>query len=119
MRIAGGIALWVVATVIGLSAAGWFSLAGVGWSNGFITRPCWEEGESEIGVSFGVVALVVWLVLLVLSVFVLRGDAPATGRAGSIIAAVVSVALVVTVCALVIAWPEPPSEYPLPPWNRA
>ena len=31
MRVVGGVVLWVVATIIGLSAAGWFSLSGVGW----------------------------------------------------------------------------------------
>src|SRR3546814_1797768 len=118
MRAVGGVALWVVATLIGLSAAGWFSLAGVGWSNGFIKRSYWEANEGEIGVGFGLVALLVWLVLLLLSVFVLRGDASAPGRrVGSVVAAAISIALVVTVCVLVIAWPEPPSEYPLPPWK--
>ena len=30
MRVAGGIVLWLVATLIGASAAAWFSLAGLG-----------------------------------------------------------------------------------------
>lgn len=33
--------------------------------------------------------------------------------------AALSVAVVATVCVLALLTPQPASEYPLPPWNRA
>lgn len=100
----------------------WFSLAGVGWSQGFITRTYWEEGEGEIGVTFAVIALVVWLILLRVFAAVLRGSSSAESRGArttSLTLTVTSVAVVLGLCTLAIAWPELPSEYPSPPWNRA
>lgn len=122
MRIAGGIVLWFVATLIGASSAGWFALAGLGWSDGFIHRSFWEAGESEIGVGFGVIALVVWLVLLALSGTILRRGSLRDSRRGRTAAIVLSVASIITVaalCVLAIGWPELPSETPSLPWNRA
>ncbi|QNA93538.1 MULTISPECIES: hypothetical protein [unclassified Microbacterium] len=121
MRLFSGLLLWLVATVSGVMGAGWFSLAGLGWSGGFITRSYWDD-ESGIGVAFGIFGLVVWLGLLGASFAVLRGGAfPATRgmRIASVVLTIVSVVAVVTVCALAIGWPEPPSEFPTPPWNRA
>lgn len=114
--------MWFIATVIGASAAFWFSIAGLGWSNGFMKRRLWEEGESDLGVGIGIVAVLVWLLLLGLSTFLLRGGSPRLSRddrATSVVLPAVSVGVVVTLCVLAIAWPESPSEYPLPPWNRA
>jgi len=122
MRIAGGIVLWFVATLIGASAAGWFSLAGLGWAGGFSKRYYWDETESGLTVGLGLIALVVWLVLLAASRTVLRRGSlrNSTGwRAASIVLAGVSVVTVIAVCVVAIGWPELPSEIPSPPWNRA
>ncbi|MFK3678026.1 hypothetical protein ACI2IP_09845 [Microbacterium sp. NPDC090218] len=122
MRLFSGILLWLVATVSGIIGGAWLMLAGLGWSGGFFTRGYWEDGEGEIGVGFGVFGLLVWLGLLAASFAVLRGGAhPATRgrRIASVVLTVVSVAVVVTVGVLSLGWPEPPSEFPSPPWNRA
>jgi|GEM_PF-3421987 len=122
MRRASGILLWIVATVSGVFGAGWFSLAGVGWSGGFIKRSYWDESESGIGVGFAVVALLIWLGLLIASFTVIRGGGAAPTRAArvtSILLTGVSVVIVVVLCGMSIGWPEPPSEFPSPPWNRA
>ena len=122
MRQVSGILLWVVATVGGVLGAGWFGLAGLGWSNGFIKRIYWDESESGIGVAFGVFGLLIWLALLGTSFAVMRGGNRPPSRATRVTSAVltaVSVVLVVVACVLVIGWPEPPSEFPTPPWNRA
>lgn len=122
MRQTSGTLLWLVATVSGAFGAGWFSLAGLGWSNGFIKRIYWDESESGIGIAFAIFSLMVWLGLLIASVAVMRGGAHAPSRAvrvTSTVLTVVSVVGVVTLCLLAIGWPEPPSEFPTPPWNRA
>lgn len=122
MRVASGIVLWIVATLIGASAAFWFSLAGLGWSDGFIKRRYWEANESEITVGLGVIALVVWLVMLAVSVAVLRRGSVRDSRGwrtASIVLAVASILTVGALCGVSIAWPEVPSEIPSPPWNRA
>lgn len=122
MRAVGGVLLWLVATIIGVVGAAWFSLAGLGWSGGFTTRYYWEEGESEIGIGIALFALAVWVAVLVWSVRVMRGGSFANSRgarASSVVLTVVSIAIVVLMCVLAIAWPEAPSEYPSPPWNRA
>lgn len=122
MRVVGGVSLWFVATLIGVVGAAWFSLAGLGWSGGFTTRSYWEEGESEIGVGFAVVGLAIWIAVLVWSTLVMRGGSLANSRgarAASNVLAAVSIAIVVLICILAIAWPEVPSEYPSPAWNRA
>lgn len=122
MRSVSGVLLWVVATVSGGVGAAWFSLAGLGWSNGFIKRSYWEEGESEIGVAFAVILLLVWLVLLSTSSAVMRGGSPRPARATLVTSRVltgIGVALICTLCLLTIGWPEPPSEFPSTPWNRA
>ena len=122
MRMLGGILLWVVATLLGLIAAAGFSGAGLGWANGFIKRSFWEDVESEIGVGFSIFGLVGWLVLLGLSALTIRGGdhAPSkTARVTSSVLVALSIAVVLVACAVSIGWPEPASEYPLPPWNRA
>lgn len=122
MRVVGGVVLWMSATAIGVLAALWFAGAGLGWSGGFIRRSFWEEGESEFGVAFSILLLLVWLALLGASYAVMRGGhhPPSRGRTVAAIAlATISLIVVVTACVISIGWPEPPSEYPLPPWNRA
>ncbi|MGA7148165.1 MAG: hypothetical protein WBX17_06745 [Microbacterium sp.] len=122
MRAFGGVSLWLVATIVGVVGAGWFSLAGLGWSGGFTKRYYWEDGESGYSVGFALVSLAVWVALLVWSVRVMRGGSLADSRAArvtSTVLAMVSIAIVVVMCVLFIAWPETPSEYPSPPWNRA
>ncbi|WP_085482125.1 hypothetical protein [Agreia pratensis] len=122
MRVVGGMVLWVVATLSGVLAAASFSLAGLGWSGGFVERRYWEEGEGQIGVAFGVAALLTWLVLLGLSVGVFRRGAlrqSGSARATAVGLAALSVTVVVGLCVLAIGWPEPASEIPSPPWNRA
>lgn len=122
MRQVIGVVLWVIATVIGILGAGWFSLAGVGWAGGFIKRRYWDESESGIGIAFAVFLLVVWLGILGGSVGVMRGGVrPPTGavRVTSTMLASISLVGVVVLCVLTIGWPEPPSEFPTPPWNRA
>lgn len=122
MRIVWGIVLWFVATLTGVIGAGWFSLAGLYWSGGFTTRYYWEEGEGEIGVGFAVVTLIGWALLLWAMVAVMRGGRlreSRGARVAAIILVVLSVIIVVTLCVVALVWPEPPSEFPSPPWNRA
>ncbi|WP_314428005.1 hypothetical protein [uncultured Microbacterium sp.] len=122
MRMLGGVLLWLAATVIGLIAALGFSGAGLGWSNGFIKRGFWEDVESEIGIGLSIFGLVGWLVLLGLSTLVMRGDGRETRTAARLTLTLllcISLVAVVLACAISIGWPEPPSEYPTPPWNRA
>ena len=100
----------VIATLIGASASAWFSLAGVGWSSGFIERSYWEEGESGIGVMLAVAALVFWVVLLGVAVLLIRprprGDSHGSVSA-VVLLTVLSVLTVSALCVLSIAWPEP------------
>lgn len=122
MRRASGIVLWIIATVSGVLGAAWFSLAGLGWSHGFIKRIYWDESESGIGVAFAIGHLLVWLALLAASIAVLRGGNQPSSRASkvtSVVLTTVSVVLVVIACLVAIGTPEPPSEFPTPPWNRA
>lgn len=122
MRAAGGIGLWLMATLIGASAAVWFALAGLDWSGEFTKRPYWEDSESEIGVGLGVIALVVWIVLLAFSAAVLRRGSLQKSRGShisSVLLVIVSIAVVAGLSVLAIGWPELPSEVPSPPWNRA
>ncbi|MEV4736870.1 MULTISPECIES: hypothetical protein [unclassified Microbacterium] len=125
MRLVGGVVLWLVATVCGVLGAGWLSLAGVGWDGGFIARSYWDDSESGIGVGFAVILLIAWLGLLGGSFAVMRGGGyersrtMRTMRTTSIVLAVVSIVGVLALCILAVGWPEPPTEYPSPPWNRA
>lgn len=122
MRVGGGIALGVAATIVGAFAAFSFTLAGLIWSDGFAQGYGWEAAESGIGVAIGVASLVGWLVLLTLSmVTLLAGERrrSRSARVAAVLVAVVSVAVVVTLCVLALLTPQPVSEYPLPPWNRA
>lgn len=122
MRLVGGILLWLIATVSGVFGAGWLSLAGVGWDGGFIKRISWDESESGIGVGFAIFSLVVWLGLLGGAFAVMRGGqypTPRAVRAISTILTAVSLIGVVLLVVLAVGWPEPPSEFPTPPWNRA
>ncbi|KNY04738.1 hypothetical protein [Microbacterium sp. GCS4] len=122
MRLVGGVVLWLIATVCGVLGAGWLSLAGVGWDGGFIARSYWDDSESGIGVGFAVILLIAWLGLLGGSFAVMRGgeyEPSRAIRAASIVLAVVSIVGVLALCILAVGWPEPPSEYPSPPWNRA
>lgn len=85
-------------------------------------RRYWEDSESELTVGLGVIALVVWLVLLGISVVVLRPGSAKDSRGGhtaSTLLAVVSIVTVGALCVVAIGWPELPSEIPSPPWNRA
>jgi len=122
MRVVGGVVLWMLATAIGIVAALWFAGAGLGWSGGFIKRGFWEDGESEFGIAFSVLLLLLWLALLGASVAVMSGGRHPLSRGrrvGTIVLATIGLIVVVTACVISIGWPEPPSEYPLPPWNRA
>ena len=122
MRQAAGVILWVVATASGVIAAAWFNLAGLGWDRGFIKRVYWDEPESGIGIAFAVFSIIVWLGMLGWSVAVMRGGphSPTSAvRVTSTVLASVSIVGVMTLCMLTIGWPEPPSEFPTPPWNRA
>lgn len=110
MRATWGVVLGVIATLVGASAAAWFSLAGVGWSGGFIERSYWEEGEGEIGVLFAVTALIVWVVLLGVAVLLLRPSSREDSTdsvSAAVLLTVVSVLTVSAVCVLSIGWPEP------------
>ncbi len=103
--------LGIIATLIGSSASASFTLAGVGWSSGFIERSYWEEGESGIGVIFAVAALVVWVVLLGVAVLLLRPRSTEDfqgSMSATVALPVVSVVVVSTLCVLALAWPEPP-----------
>ncbi len=122
MRMLGGLVLWVVATLLGLIAAAGLAGAGLGWANGFIKRSFWEDVESEIGIGLSVFGLVGWLVLLGLSALTMRGGGQAPSKPARVTASVLvvlSFVVVLVACVVSIGWPEPASEYPLPPWNRA
>lgn len=122
MRVTGGIALGIVATLVGASAAVSFALAGLVWSDGFTQGQGWEQAESTFGVTIGVASLVGWLALLAASVVTLLAGKRRqlrSARVQAVLVALVSVAVVVTLCVLALLTPQPPSEYPLPPWNRA
>ncbi|WP_431075596.1 hypothetical protein [Microbacterium phyllosphaerae] len=122
MRMLGGVVLWVVATLLGLIAAAGFSGAGLGWANGFIKRSFWEDAESEIGIGLSVFGLLGWLVLLGLAALTMRGGDQTPSKVARVTSSVLvalSTAAVVVACVVSIGWPEPASEYPLPPWNRA
>lgn len=72
MRTASAVILAVVATIVGVIGAGWFTLAGLTWQG---PSGLWDETESPFGVVFAVVFLVGWLALLGWAVAVcLNGD---------------------------------------------
>ncbi|WP_455905561.1 hypothetical protein [Microbacterium sp.] len=107
---------------MGLIAAAGFAGAGLGWANGFIRRSFWEDVESPIGIGLSIFGLVGWLVLLGLSALTMRSGGQAPSRAARVAASVLvvlSAVVVLVACVVSIGWPEPASEYPLPPWNRA
>lgn len=116
-----GMLLWLLATVMGATAAAWFSLAGLGWGDdGFFTRIYWDESESGITIGFGVVALVVWGALLwPATVLVRNRDGVRSHSVLALTMSLISVGIVVVLCCVALGWPEPPSEFPTPPWNRA
>ena len=125
MRIAGAVLLGFGATLVGLFGAACFGLAGlILTGSGFEVLQYSDSDDSERGllIGFGVMSLVAWLIGLGLSAAVcLTG--PEMGRRarrialGSIVA-VSAVAVVGLVSAALLTSP-PPSEYPLPEWNRA
>lgn len=80
-----------------------------------------DDTERAIGVGMGIVALVVWLVLLLSAALVgLRGVGPLRARRATVwIAVGLSAVLVLGTLIAVLATPPPLSEYPLPEWNRA
>jgi len=122
MRHFGAIVLWLAATVSGLFGAGWLSLAGVGWADGFFKRSYWDETESGISVAFSVFGLVVWLVLLWASFGIMRAGDTQPSRAiriASVTLVAISMGAVLIALGLALGWPEPASEFPTPPWNRA
>lgn len=122
MRIFLAIVLWIVGTAAGLLGAGFLSLAGLAWTDGFTTRGYWEEGESGFSVALGVGCFIVWLVLLGVGTVIFREGFPersSRARTAAIVVNVVLIALVVGVCLLALLWPEPPSEFPTPEWGRA
>lgn len=80
-----------------------------------------DDSERAIGIGMGVIALVVWLVLLLSAALVgLRGGRP-TGARRVTVWIIVGLSTVVVVGTLiaVLATPPPLSEHPLPEWNRA
>ncbi|MEV7799961.1 hypothetical protein AB0O14_12780 [Microbacterium foliorum] len=112
MRIVGSAFLAIAATLIGLfgnlilGAAG-LSLAGPGLT--VIEYSDSDDTERAIGIGMGVIALVVWLVLLLSAVFVgLSGDRPTRERRATVWSVVgLSMVLVLGMLIAVLATPPP------------
>lgn len=119
VRIVGSVSLAIAATIIGLfgnlmlGAAG-LSLAGPGlsWAGPGVTVIEYSDSdgtERAIGIGMGIIALVVWLVLLLSAVPVgLRGDRPTRERRATVWSVVgLSMVLVLGMLIAVLATPPP------------
>ncbi len=75
---------------------------------------------SGIAVGLGVVTLIVWAALLWPATGLVRNRHGVRSHGTlALTMTLLSVGLVVVLCCMALAWPEPPSEFPTPPWNRA
>lgn len=124
VRIVGSIFLAAAASLIGLFGNLMLGVAGLTLAGPGLTVLEYSDSddtERAIGVGMGIVALVVWLVLLLSAALVgLRGVGPLRARRATVwIAVGLSAVLVLGTLIAVLATPPPLSEYPLPEWNRA
>ena len=124
VRIVGSVSLATAATLIGLFGNLMLGVAGLSLAGpGLIVIQYSDSDDSEraIGVGMGVIALVVWLVLLLSAVLLgLRGGRPTRARRATVwIVVGLSMVLVLGTLIPVLATPPPLNEYPLPEWNRA
>ncbi|GAA2941972.1 hypothetical protein GCM10010458_28800 [Microbacterium luteolum] len=124
MRIVGSVSLATAATLIGLFGNLMLGLAGLSLAGPGVTVIEYsdsDDSERAIGIGMGIIALVVWLVLLFPAVLVgLRGGRPTRARRATVwIVVGLSTVLVLGTLFAVLATPPPLSEYPPPEWNRA
>ena len=124
MRIVGGVSLATAATLIGLFGNLMLGLAGLSLAGPGLTVIEYSDSdatERAIGIGMGIIALVIWLVLLLSAVLVgLRGGRTTRARRATVwIVVGLSTVLVLGTLFVVLATPPPLSEYPLPEWNRA
>lgn len=113
MRIVGSVSLAIAATLIGLFGdlmLGVSGLSGAGPGLTVIEYSDSDDTERAIGIGMGVVALIVWLVLLLSAVLVgLRGGRPTRERRATVwIVAGLSTLLVLGALIVVLATPPPP-----------
>ncbi|MEJ1087341.1 hypothetical protein WDU99_03310 [Microbacterium sp. Mu-80] len=124
MRIVGVVSLAILATLFGLLGdlmlgVSGLTLAGPGLT--VIEYSDSDDGERAIGIGMGIIALVVWVVLLLAAMPMgLRGERPTRARKATVwIVVGLSTILVLGPLIVVLATQPPISEYPLPEWNRA
>ncbi|MCM3501158.1 hypothetical protein M3667_04590 [Microbacterium sp. P26] len=122
MRIAGGIVLVVVATVIGLFGALMLGASGVSWVSGGVNQYSdSDDSERAIGIAMGVAALIVWALLTWAAFAAVRGHRRGRQRASTVAGAVLmAVSIAVVGGATVWATSTPATVVENPPaWNRA
>jgi hypothetical protein len=121
VRIVGSAFLAIAATLIGLfgtlmlGAAGLSSAGpGLSWAGPGVTVIEYsdsDDAERAIGIGMGIIALVVWLILLLSAVLVgLRGDSPTRERRATVWS-VVGLSAVLVQGALIAALATPPPLY--------
>ena len=124
VRIVGSVLLAIAATIVGLFGDFMLGLSGLTLAGPGLTVIEYSDAddtERAIGIGMGIVALLIWLVLVLSAVLVgLGGDRPTRARRATVWVVVgLSAVLVLGVLTAVLATPPPVSEYPLPEWNRA
>lgn len=124
VRIIGGVSLVIAATLLGLFGVLMLGVSGLSWAGpGFtvIQYSDSDDTERSIGIGMGIIALVAWFLLLLSASLVgLRGGRPTRARRVAVwIVVGMSAVLVLGLTIVVLSTPPPPSEYPLPEWNRA
>lgn len=124
VRIVGSVSLVVAATLIGLFGTFMLGVSGLTLAGPGLTVIEYsdsDDSERSIGIGMGVIALVVWLILLASAALAGLSGGPQTRMRRVTVWIVVGLGatLVLGVLVAVLATPPPLSEYPLPEWNRA
>lgn len=112
VRIVGSVSLTIAATLIGLFGSLMLGAAGLSLSGPGLTVIEYsdsDDSERAIAIGMGIIALVVWLVLLLSAVLVgLGGDRPTRGRRVTVwIVVGLSTVLVLGMLITVLATPPP------------